>query len=54
MSALFVDDADGFVAAFGSLTKWNHAYRAGNDRRFAQLGVCSCCQAKNGEFCLDS
>ena len=31
MSASFVDDADGFVAAFGSLTEWNHVDRAGND-----------------------
>ncbi len=31
MSASFVDAADGFVAAFGSLTEWNHVDRAGND-----------------------
>ena len=31
VSASFVDDADGFVAAFGSLTEWNHVDRAGND-----------------------
>ena len=27
--ASFVDEAEGFVAAFGSLSEWNHAYRAG-------------------------
>ena len=31
MSASFVHDANGFVAAFGSLTEWMHVYRAGND-----------------------
>ena len=31
MSASFVDAADGFVAAFGALTEWNHVDRAGND-----------------------